>query len=393
MPSATLATPVSATAARDQLVRYWLPPLLTGIIAFFILVAVGDTPVIRSGGMALAIVGVALGLRRMGAMLCSIAGLILLMIPAFWAQSGGQFGDFATVVIALIVAFVAMVVLSLALRRPTFGLGIGIVIFAGLFWSQIGTPQSLRLGGFVVGWLMFLIIDMLLMTNPHPSDSAPLIMRLQGIETGKAREDGSYAAQPYHTLGILLLYAVGILNDGSLVFLAPTVILSLALTKNRLPRWYWLAMTILVLIGLRGFAVDYLQLRDYQFLIEKWRDADRWFDVSQIIVRQFSPVGIALSILGLSRLARWYPVLGIVTMFGYGAYFMFGLVYVGPYRAILMMPLFIIQITWMTYAIFAIGEWSKKSLPQLSPYVSWVVYGLYGLIPLQMLLNITNVVN
>lgn len=380
-------------SARDQLMRYWVPPLVTGVVAFLILVAIGDTPVIRSAGMALVVVGVALALRRMGAILSSIAGLILLMIPAFWAQSGGRFGDLATVVIALIVAFIAVVVLTVALRRPTFGLGIGIIVFAGLFWSQIGTPQSLRLGGFVVGWLMFLIIDMLLMTNPHPGDSAPLIMRLQGIETEKAREDGSYPAQPYHILGILLLYAVGILNDGSLIFLAPAVVLSLFLTRNRLPAWYWIAMGLLVLIGLRGFAVDYLDLRDYQFVIDKWREADRWVAVSQIIVRQFGFLGIGLSVLGLSRLARWYPVLGIVTMFGYGAYFMFGLIYIGPYRTILMMPLFIIQITWMTYAVFAIGEWTKKSLPRFSPYVAWVVYGIYALMPLQMLLIITDVVN
>ncbi|MCA9888257.1 MAG: hypothetical protein KC546_07785, partial [Anaerolineae bacterium] len=188
-------------------------------------------------------------------------------------------------------------------------------------------------------------------------------------------------------------YAVGILNDGSLIFLAPAVVLSLFLTRNRLPAWYWIAMGLLVLIGLRGFAVDYLHLRDYQFVIEKWREADRWVAVSQIIVRQFGFLGIGLSVLGLSRLARWYPVLGIVTMFGYGAYFMFGLIYIGPYRTILMMPLFIIQITWMTYAVFAIGEWAKKSLPRFSPYVAWVVYGIYALMPLQMLLNITDVVN
>ncbi|MCA9885204.1 MAG: hypothetical protein KC708_19640, partial [Anaerolineae bacterium] len=122
-------------SARDQLMRYWVPPLVTGVVAFLILVAIGDTPVIRSAGMALVVVGVALALRRMGAILSSIAGLILLMIPAFWAQSGGRFGDLATVVIALIVAVIAVLVLTVALRRPTFGLGIGIIVFAGLFWS------------------------------------------------------------------------------------------------------------------------------------------------------------------------------------------------------------------------------------------------------------------
>ncbi|QPC81625.1 hypothetical protein G4Y79_18295 [Phototrophicus methaneseepsis] len=378
---------------RTQLILYWIPPLVAGLAAFLLLVTLGGTPIIRSGGLALVIVGVSLGLRRMGAVLSIIGGMTLLFIPAFWVQSGGPEGDLATIVIALIVAAVAVLAGIVVVRRPALGLGIGVIVFAGLFFSQIGTPQSLRLTGFVVGWLLFLMIDMLLITNPHPGDSAPLIMRIRGMETSHARDDGSHSAQPYHTLGMLMLFTVGILNDPLLVLLAPAIILSLTLTRTRLARWYWVILFVVILIAVRSFLIEYIDMRSYWFVFDQWRQASRWFNVVNTIIDQFSIVGVVLSVLGISRLARWYPPLGVVTMFGYGAFAFFGLVYIGPNRAILLMPMFIIQITWMTYAVFAIGEWAKKSLPAYTPYQSWVIYAAYGLLPLNMLAQILNVVN
>jgi len=379
----------ATSAPLMTLLRYWLPPLVSGALALTLLL-IGETPVVRAGGLALSIIGVGFALRRMGALLTVIGSLTLTLSPAFWSQSGGAVGSPATIVLAFGAATVIVLLGVWLSRRPGFALGAGILTFALLFWSQIGTPQSLRLSIFVTAWLLFLIIDMLLITNPRPDEAAPPILRLKGLETTLVQADGSQPAQPYHTYGILLLYTIGVLNDPLLTLLAPAVVLSLTLSRTPLPVWYMPGLLVLIVVGMRGIAVDYLELRGYQFVLDEWRHAQRWLSVFHFVTAQFTLIGVILAVLGLARLARWYPPLGVVTMLGYGAYGLFGLVYIGPDRALLLMPMLIIHITWMTYAVFSLGEWLAKSWPGQPAVMRFAVLVLYALLPLSWMWSIIN---
>ncbi len=362
---------------QQRALRYWLPALANGAVVWLLLLVIGQTPLIRASGLALVIVGVTLALRRFGAVLAIIGALVLALSPAFWSQTGGGQGEPATIVIALIAASVTVVLVVLLSKRPYIGLGIGIVVFAVFFWSQIGMAQSLRLTGFVVAWLLFLLLDMLLLTNPRP-DEAPLILQT----SERKNPDGSEAARPYHILGVLLLLGVGILNDPLLTLLAPSVALSLTLTRTRLPSWYWLAFGLIAGIGLRGLAVDYLQDQAHLVDLWAWRNATNWIDMVRLILGQFTVVGIILSILGLARFARWYPPLGVVSLLAYAAYWFFGLVYSGQQRDVLLLPLFVIQVLWMTYAVLAASDWATKLTPRSPRLGRLLVITIYGLLPL-----------
>ncbi|NUQ03447.1 MAG: hypothetical protein HUU31_06150, partial [Anaerolineae bacterium] len=67
----------------------WLPALIAGGIAWTAFIGLGSTPVIRASGMAVAVVGMGMALRPMGAALALVGGLALAFSPAFWIQTGG----------------------------------------------------------------------------------------------------------------------------------------------------------------------------------------------------------------------------------------------------------------------------------------------------------------
>lgn len=365
------------TEQNQRLTRYILPALFAGGIAWLIFTIPFETPLSRATGLALAIVGVALLLRRMGSVLAIIGALTLAFSPAFQAQTGGGEGDPATIVLAGVAAVISIGLAIFVTKRPWMAYGAGIIIFTGLFWSQIGTERSLRLTGFVVSWLMYLLVDILLLTNPHPDEAPPLL---------KHKEKEGHPVRPYHTYGILLLFGAGVLNDPLLVLLFPALILGFFLINIPLPRWYMAILGLIILIGIRGIYVDYLVNLPWLFDISQWRDGSRWLEMINFVVAQFTIPGIALSILGLARLSRWYPPLGTVTLIAYGAYFLFGLVYEGNDRATLLLPLLIIQITWMTYAVFAISEWLRKSTTSSAVALRGLTFLLYALLPLSFVL-------
>jgi hypothetical protein len=108
----------------------------------------------------------------------------------------------------------------------------------------------------------------------------------------------------------------------------------------------------------------------------------------QLVVSQFSILGIILSVLGLARLSRWYPPLGTVLMIAYAAYWFFGLVYIGNQRNLLLLPMLVIQLVWMCYAVLALSEWLAKSLLNYPKLGRYLVVLAYAILPLSMLLNI-----
>ncbi len=371
-------------ARRDQLL-YWLPGPIAGLAAWLIFIMVGDTPLIRASGLALVIVGVTLTLRHMGALLAIIGALALAFSPAFWSQTGGPSDGPAIIIIAAVTAFVTAIAITELGKRPYLALGLGMAVFTIIFFSQVSTPRSLRLTGLLTAWLLFLLVDALRASNPRPDEHPPLPITA-----------GQYTA-------MLVILMLGVLNDPLFVLLLPGVALGLWLSNTPIPRLYWLALAGVAVLGTRGIAQTYISetwwnvsaLEAHQaglqvrFIIpDGWREGIRWVGLIELIVQQFTLIGAAFSVLGLARMARWHPVLGTVLMTLYAFYAFFGLVYFGRDREILLVPLFIIQIIWLTYAAHVFAAWLEK-VPQLRTVrPRWLVNGMYLVLPAYLLLSI-----
>lgn len=375
MPDAALL-PVGAVGFRDgysyQQARYWLPALLVGVAALFAFLLVGNTPPLRAAGLALVVVGFTLALRPMGAVFAAAGGLALAFCPSFWIQTGGSESlNPAAVMIGLLIgAGIGWALFRLPLpaisriggahdSRAWWGFGIGLAVFAAVFLLVIGQPRSLRITTLISAWTLYLLIDGLFRANPRP-DSPPV---------------GNLGVQ--HTLGLLLLLTIGIVNDPLMVLLAPAIALALFLSRQPLSRLYWLVLLALIAFGTWGMSQTYgsafwfaydpyaATVNGIQtpFIIGgAWREPARWLRLIEIVGDQFTPIGLVLGVLGLARLARWYPPIGVVTMVAYGSFALFGLVYFGGDSSVLLLPLLMLQIVWMTYALYTFWQWGRKYL-------------------------------
>ncbi len=353
-----------------QSARYWSPALITAGLAWLLILFLGATPISRASGLALIILGVTAAMRQMGFIASIAGGLTLALCPVFWSQTGGSANQPATIVIAIGIALGLILATAILFKRNDLAIGLGIAAFLAIFWSQIGTPQSLRLTGFVTAWLMYLLADMLLLTNPRPDAKPP------------------QSPKPRHTIGALFLFIIGIINDPLVTLFAPAILLGLFLSYAKLPTWYWTTLLTAIGSGLVLLGSAYLLPQPPLVDLWRWREAAHWIDLGQLLAGQFDIFGIILAVVGLARLSRWYPPLGTVTMIAYGAYTFFGLVYLGSYRGVLLMPLIIIQVIWMTYAVSAFGQWLNKTMKSEAARWPHIVSALYLLFPAILLWNI-----
>ncbi len=376
---------VAISETQRVFVRYWLPVITAGILALLIFVLVGDTPPVRALALAGTVAGIAATLRRFGALLAFSGGLVLGFSPAFWSQTGGgDNGTLATVALLLAIAALAATVAVWLAKRPGLGLAVGVLVFTLLFWSVVGTPRSLRITTLISAWTLFLLVDALLTAHPRPDGPPPAPLR------------------SYQTMGLLLLLVVGVVNDPLFTLLAPALIVSLIVCRTTLPRWYWAVVILTIVIGARGIAVQYLDsgwwlypaeqaealgIRVPYVMSDGWREASRWLVLTGLVLGQFTAGGLALGALGLARLSRWYPPLGVITMIAYAGYALFGLVYFGRDSAVLLLPLFMIQVFWMTYAVYSLGQWLQRS-SQADSVVRWLAPAAFSLAPLLMLFRI-----
>jgi hypothetical protein len=241
----------------------------------------------------------------------------------------------------------------------------------------------LRLTTLLTAWFLYLLVDVLLLTNPRPDGPPPATL------------------EPYQTWGLLLLLTLGILNDPLFTLLAPALFLALLLSKTRLPLWYWALSAIIAIYGARGIAILYLDSGWWLFpaanaqnihvpfvIADGWRQAWRWLYLINLVIAQFTAFGVLLGVVGLARMARWYPPLGIVTMIAYATYALFGLVYFGRDSAVLLLPLLMIQILWMTYAVYALRQWLQKTLHPTSPVARWLAPAIFVLLPITLFVRI-----
>jgi len=376
---------------RHKLLRDWLPIIASGLTAWLLFVWVGQTPIVRATGMAVAILGIAATLRRMGAIQAFAGGLVLALSPVFWSQTGGASAYTPTTLALALAAAVGFSVFVIALsQRPYVVMAVTLAVFAALFFSQIGVTRSLRVSVIAGAWMIHLLYMAVLESNPRPDDPAPARLRAQ------------------YRAGLLLLLGVGVINDPLFVLFAPSVILGLAMSKTRIPLWYWVTLAILILLGLRGMIVEYYRPEWWQFsaeralergitrpflIAEAWRLPERWIDLFGLLTAQFTLIGILLGLVGLSRMARWYPTLGITLLVAWGTFFAFGLGYFGSDRAILLLPLVMIQVVWMTYAVYVLGQWLEKVLkPTARAPLRYATAALYLIMPAFLLLEILGAV-
>jgi hypothetical protein len=370
-----------------NLARYAAPALAAGFIAWCAFLLFGHTPAIRASGLALVIIAVALMLRHWGGMLAVVGALALAFCPAFWSQTGGAESlDPLMVIGALALAVGGALIASWMSKYPTIGLAVAIAIFAALFMTSFGTPRSLRLTALLAAWTLFLLTNALLITNPRPEEDAPQPLNKR------------------HTWGLLMLIVIGVLNDPLFTLMIPAVALGLFLSNQRLSRWYWLGLLAVFLYGAYGIAVTYLDSGWWLFpaaraealgyrtpyvMADGWRAPARWLYLLGIIIEQFTPLGLVLGVAGLARLARWYPTLGVTSMIAYGTYFLFGLVYFGKDSAVHLLPLLMIQVFWVTYGVYALGQWLQKI--STDERIRWLASAAFTLLPLSLLLRITGV--
>jgi hypothetical protein len=75
-------------------------------------------------------------------------------------------------------------------------------------------------------------------------------------------------------------------------------------------------------------------------------------------------------------------------MVAYATYALFGLVYFGRDSAVLLLPLLMIQILWMTYAVYALGQWLQQTLHPANPVARWLAPAVFVLLPIALLIRI-----
>lgn len=363
---------------QQQLVRDWLPSATAGTLAWLAFVVLGETSIIRASGLALIIFVFAATLRRSGAALAITGALALAFSPAFWSQTGGA-DDLNLPLTLAALGLAGGAALLLIRTSGTFYLGVafGFVLFAILFWTQLAETGSLRLNTLATAALLHLLLNALYRTNPRPDESPALPL-----------------PRP-HVLAMLAIFGVGIVNDPLYTLLAPAFVLGLLLSKARLPWWYWGVLAAFIALGVRGLIVEYVSstwwvypaalaeqnsIRVPYVMADGWREASRWLELFETVIGQFTIVGVLLGVIGLARLARWYPPLGSVTMVAYATYAVFGLVYFGRNAAVLLLPLLMIQVFWMTYAVYSLTEWLKSRPTRQVTQVA------YAMLPLLMLI-------
>lgn len=370
--------------------RSFAVPFASGLLAFALFVIIGGTPLLRAGGMAVAVTGIAFTLQRMGALLTITGTLALSLSPALWSQTGGAQDYTPNTLVFLLLAALGGAAFLIALsRRPYVVLVIALTVFAVLFYSQIGIARSLRLTVITSAWLIYLLFNAIVLTNPRPDGPPPALLGAQ------------------YRAGILLLLGIGVINDPLFVLFVPVVVLGLTMSKSYIPPWYWAITLIIALLGARGLLVEYINPEWWNYdalaaselginipyiIADGWRAAFRWVDTFGLIAQQFTLVGVVLGVFGLARMARWYPVLGVAMLVLWGIFFWFGLVYFGRDREILLLPLFMIQVVLMTYAVYTFGQWLERitSSSHRSPLAN-IAAVVYVMLPAVMFMNIIGV--
>lgn len=370
---------------QQQRLSHWYPALISGGIAFALFVFVGQTPILRAIALMGIVIGVTLMMRRLGAAYAISGGLALAFSPAFWSQTGGTPTQNSTLIVLLMaVGGIAAILIFGLSRRLMVGVALGIATFVLLFLVLGETDRSLRITNLLTAWLLYTLVIALRQTNPRPDEPPARHLSTR------------------HTTIMLLLLVLGVLNDPLVTLITPAVVLGLWLSHAKLPPWYWFIVGGITVFGINGIQDTYISTfwatqsaRQMQIngvtvpfiVFDGWREPLRWIYLIALVTRQFTWVGVLVSIIGVARLSRWYPTLGVVLMVAFAGYATFGLVYFGGNIEILLLPMLFIQVVWMTYAVYTLSEWLQKSVNS-TPLTRWLLPAAFSILPIFLFIRI-----
>lgn len=273
---------------------------------------------------------------------------------------------------AAIPAALAVVVLADVIRRLAIGRLLALLAaltlaFSVTFWSQAIEAEVYALNALFVVIIIGILVHGLYVTDP--------------------RFGGERAMGARSVFGLALAFGFGLTNHLTIVLLVPPAIFGLWMCRPRLTPKQWAVaaglfaapLLLYLYIPLRwpalhgGAAMPFAEFIAWvtgqrfggALMFEYFSQTDRWATIFRLVVEQFGVVGLLLAVVGLARLARWFPGVGVVTLLAYGAYFAYSLVYIIPDIGVFLIPMHIIQVIWMAYAVHAVSEWLPKLVPAL----------------------------
>lgn len=379
-----MLTSLSKPQLSEQM-RYWIPPLLSGMIALLLFTLLGHAPLLRAGAMSIAVIGVTASLRALGQLVCIVGGLTFALSPASWAQASGNLSiDSLSVGYVLVFAFGVAIIIFLFIsnRALYYAAIIGVTLTVVLVVILNESVRSTRISNLLGAWLIYMLMIALRKTNPRPEDPP-------------AKE-----ISQRHQYAVLVLYLLGVFNDPLFSLYAPALLIGLWLSRIHLPFWQWVVYGVMTFYGGVLFYRVYIS-NEWSFhlaqllldgsiappylILSGWRNTDRWIMLMREVANQYTVVGAIISLFGIARFSRWHPPLSTMLLFGYGSFFVFGLMYFGPNETTYMIPLLGIQIIWLTYGVHSIGQWILRYTQQTNSTIPRFLTALFLILPIVQL--------
>ncbi|MFZ4826278.1 MAG: hypothetical protein ACOYLB_02885 [Phototrophicaceae bacterium] len=369
----------------SEQIPYWIPPLISGLIAFLLFTLLGHAPLLRAGAMSIAVIGVTASLRSLGKLLCIVGGLSFALSPISWSQTSGNLSvDSLSVGYVLVFAFgVAIITFFLINNRALYYSAIiGVTLTVVLMVVLNESVRSTRISNLLGAWLIYMLMIALRKTNPRPEDPPATEISHR------------------HQYAVLVLYLLGVFNDPLFSLYAPALLIGLWLSRIHLPLWQWIVYGVMTLYGGLLFYGVYISdewsFYSAQFLMDGsiappylilngWRNTDRWIILMKDVANQYTLIGALISLVGIARFSRWHPPISTMLLFGYGSFYIFGLMYFGQNQTIYMIPLLGIQIIWLSYGVHSIGQWILRYTQQTNPNIPRFVTGLFLILPIVQL--------
>ncbi len=353
---------MNPNASPRDLLNQIIPSLIAAVIAGLLFITIGETPPLRAAALAAVIGVMAFALRPMGRLFAIIGAVALAITPAYWSQTGGtETINPLWVIGALLAGMIISVVSYRLMRSATWGLALGgiAVVSAALIAQILGVTgsRSLRLTTLLSAAMLALLSDMVWRSNPR-ADSPPM-----------------RALLPSHLAFLLVTFTLGVINDPMIALFAPALVLAILLMRIQVTPLLWGVIAAIILFGAARLINLYHEPNYWVYPAESaiaadlhvpfviggaWREAERWVHLIGFLVSEFTAVGLALAVVGLARLSRWHAPVSMVTLAAFAAYALFGLLYFGGDATVLLLPLLMIQVFWITYALATVRDWITK---------------------------------
>ncbi len=372
--------------ARAAPLKGWLPAVAVGIVAFAVYLLTLGQYVGRADTFEFQVTAPVLGVAHpTGYPLYILLGKLTSLLP--FGSTAWRVNLSSAIPAALACAGLTLILQRLA-GPPLAALAGLALAFSQTFWSQAVEAEVYALNALFVVIILGVLIDALYVTAPRFGGQGE--MRVQSV------------------WALCFAFGLGLTNHLTLALLIPAALAALGMCRPKLTVRQW--AVALALFGAGLLVYLYIPLRwpalhngatlplgDFlawvtgqrfggALMLAYWSQPDRWLTIGRLIADQFGVVGLVLGVIGLARLARWFPEMGVVTMLTYGASFAYALVYIVPDIAVFLIPMHIIQVIWMAYAVHAVGDWVRKLLH--GPGRRWVgasVITLAALMPLSLL--------